>query len=183
MTRIIALTGAAGSGKSTAAEILEERGFVRIKFAEPLKKMLAALYSTVGLSPDDIYERIEGEMKERVDPHLLMRTPRLAMQTLGTEWGRDCIGEDLWTDLWSFRVDRARERGFSVVVDDCRFPNEAATVRGLGGTIIKMVGRGGIPGTHASEQGIDGDITFDNTGSRGALRSFLTFTLNEMGIA
>ncbi|WP_208311400.1 hypothetical protein [Agrobacterium rubi] len=43
--------------------------------------------------------------------------------------------------------------GGSVVVDDCRFPNEAAEIRKLGGVVWKIVGRGGIVGSHESEAG------------------------------
>ena len=57
MKNLIALTGLAGSGKTTAADYLvKAHGFTRIKFADPLKSMLY----TLGL----VYEDIEGEGKE-----------------------------------------------------------------------------------------------------------------------
>jgi hypothetical protein len=39
MSRLIAFTGPAGSGKSTAASALVEEGWVRVKFADQLKNM------------------------------------------------------------------------------------------------------------------------------------------------
>jgi hypothetical protein len=39
-----------------------------------------------------------------------------------------------------------------VVVNDCQFANEAAAVRALGGIVIRLEGRGGIAGQHASER-------------------------------
>lgn len=144
--RLVALTGAAGSGKSTATKFLVERhGYTMVKFAGPLKDMLRA----IGLGE----EHIEGSMKERPDAMLCGKTPRHAMQTLGTEWGRNCIGEDFWAGIWEIRVQRVFNSGGRVVVDDCRFPNEAASVRTKGGMIIKLDGRGGIAGQHASEAG------------------------------
>lgn len=144
--RLVALTGAAGSGKSTATKFLVERhGYTLVKFAGPLKDMLRA----IGASE----EEIEGGRKETPAIWLCGKTPRHAMQTLGTEWGRNCIGEDFWAGIWAIRVQRVFNAGGRVVVDDCRFPNEAASVRTKGGMIIKLEGRGGIAGQHASEAG------------------------------
>ncbi|WP_050577743.1 deoxynucleotide monophosphate kinase family protein [Sinorhizobium meliloti] len=141
--RLVALTGAAGSGKSAATKFLVERhGYTLVKFAGPLKDMLRAL----GFDDDEI----EGELKETPLEMLCGKTPRQAMQTLGTQWGRDCIGEDFWIRMWRLRAAMV---GGRVVVDDCRFPNEAEAIRQLGGMIIKLEGRGGIAGQHASEAG------------------------------
>lgn len=151
--RLIALTGAAGSGKSTAANYLvEHHGYVRVRFAGPLKDMMRA----IGMAESEI----EGDEKETEFRYLGGKTPRYAMQTLGTEWGRNCMGEDFWVNLW-----RERTIGHDrVVVDDCRFPNEAEVIHELGGKIIKITGRGGIAGAHASEAGCgvsDGQVTND----------------------
>jgi hypothetical protein len=155
--RLIALTGAAGSGKSTAANYLvEHHGYVRVRFAGPLKAAMAAM----GFSQ----EQIEGDLKEEPCAWLNFKTPRYAMQTLGTEWGRDCIGQDFWAELWVRQANMVLAGGGRVVVDDCRFPNEAEAIHALGGKIIKITGRGGIAGAHASEAGCgvsDGQVTND----------------------
>lgn len=143
---VIALTGLAGSGKSTASKhLIEKHGYQLVKFAGPLKDMLRA----IGLSE----AQIEGELKETPCAWLQGATPRHAMQTLGTQWGRDCIGARLWTELWVRRVQLILAAGGRVVVDDCRFPNEAEEVRKLGGVVWRLVGRGGIAGAHESEAG------------------------------
>lgn len=143
---VIALTGLAGSGKSTASKyLIEKHGYQLVKFAGPLKDMLRA----IGLGEG----HIEGAHKETDLAMLSGRTPRYAMQTLGTEWGRKCMGEDFWTNLWRSRVDGVLAFGGRVVVDDCRFPNEADEVRKLGGAVWRLVGRGGIAGSHESEAG------------------------------
>lgn len=155
--RVVALTGAAGSGKSTAADyLIRQHGYERVKFAGPLKRMAAA----IGLDN----AALEGELKEAPLDLLCGKTPRHVMQTLGTEWGRGCIGEDLWVRLW-LRDASVRLFSSRVVVDDLRFPNEAAAVRSLGGVIIKLAGRGGIAGTHESEAGCgQADAIVDNDG-------------------
>lgn len=142
--KVVAFTGLAGSGKSTAADYLVSLGYQRVKFAGPLKAMMRAM----GLSED----HIEGPLKELPTPLLAGKTPRYAMQTIGTDWGRDMIGPTLWTGLWHATVSDVLDYGGRVVCDDCRFPNEVEVVRGVGGRVLKLHGRGGIAGAHASEQ-------------------------------
>lgn len=168
MSRLIAFTGLAGAGKSTAADALVEEGWVRVKFADPLKNMMRAFYRSCGLEDSAYIEaRIEGTMKEEPDPFLKGRTPRHAMQTLGTEWGRDCVHQNLWVEAWSQKVMNMFDRDLDVVVDDCRFPNEAAAVRSLGGRIVEVTGRGkGLGKKHQSEHGIgEPDMKITNAGA------------------
>lgn len=142
---VIAFTGLAGSGKSTVAEHLtRHHGFTRVRFAGPLKEMMRAL----GLTEAEI----EGDRKEVPCELLGGRTPRYAMQTIGTEWGRNIIARDLWIRAWRAAVDKL-PAGASVVVDDCRFPNEADAVRALGGVLVRIVrpGAGAGAAGHISE--------------------------------
>lgn len=143
---IIGLTGYAGAGKSTAAKILVERhGFTLVKFAGPLKQMLRCL----GLGDHEI----EGAQKEF--PHHLLngKSPRQAMQLLGTEWGRDLIGADLWVNVAMESAWTMIDRGGKVVLDDCRFENEAEAIRTEGGIIVEVMRPGiGPINNHSSEQ-------------------------------
>lgn len=156
---VVAFTGQAGSGKSTATRFLvDDLGYTLVKFAGPLKDMMRA----IGLGED----QIEGEFKEMPTVYLCGHTPRHAMQTLGTEWGRKCIGDDFWVGIWASRVSTVLKQGGRVVVDDCRFANEAKAVRAAGGDILEIVGRGGIAGGHESERGCgDRDAVVVNDGT------------------
>lgn len=155
---VIALSGLAGSGKSTVADhFISKYGFSRVKFAGPLKDMCRA----VGMTD----QHIEGTLKEVPCTFLQGKTPRYFQQMLGTEFGRELIGQGFWTCLWAKTANDILNAGGKVIVDDCRFENEAETVRLLGGTVIKIEGRGGIAGAHASEAGVDADIVMHNTGS------------------
>jgi hypothetical protein len=146
--KLIGLTGFAGAGKSTCADILVRNyGFVKLKFASPLKDMLRAL----GLSEDEI----EGDLKFQPCDKLCGHTPRHAMQTLGTEWGRNCISPSLWIRAFERQAQELLDEGMSVVCDDLRFLNEASTIRHLKGKIcrvVKMAGSAGCEDTHPSEQ-------------------------------
>lgn len=164
---LLALTGVALSGKSTAADYLCLRhGFVRVKFAGPLKAMLRA----IGLTDAEI----EGDLKEHLTPLLAGKTPRHAMQTLGTEWGRKRIGEAFWINLWTESASDVLDQGGRVVVDDCRFPNEVDAVHRLGGKVVRLTGRGGINGGHSSEAlEFAPDIILDNSNSMRQLQESL----------
>lgn len=172
---VIALKGLAGSGKSTAAKYLEGKGYRITSFAAPLKRMMQSF----GLTHAQVY----GDKKETPTDLLCGRTPREAMQMLGTEWGR-ALHPDIWTSYWRCHAEMILndDREF-VVVDDCRFQNEADVARSIGGVVIEIVphinedgesaaldlitsidGHAGIAG-HASEaQDFDPDIIVANDG-------------------
>jgi hypothetical protein len=162
--RLIALTGYAGSGKSTMADILAcEHGFTVVKFAGPLKDMLRVL----GLGDREI----EGDLKEQPCQLLAGHTPRRAMQTLGTEWGRDLFGQDFWVGIAMHKVRAVLDQGGRAVIDDCRFPNEVAAIKAAGGVVVRIVRPGvGPVNAHASEaQQLQVDGVADNGGSMAAL--------------
>ena len=180
--RLIAFTGTAGSGKTTAADIvMGAGGFVRVKFADALKAMLRSLYEVAGFDADEIERKIEGDLKEVPCPTLRGQTPRHAMVTLGTEWGRDLIASDLWVSIWKRKVRKMMDLGFSVVVDDLRFDNELAAIREIGGTTVRVL----RPATtaanpsHISEQAaFEVDFEFVNRGSRLDLGNALCAAFN-----
>ena len=159
---VIALTGLMNAGKSTVADYLvTQHGFVHLKFAHGLKSMLRAL----GLTEDEI----EGVRKELPCDKLNGRSPRYAMQTLGTEWGRVCMGQDFWVNLLVQKVQRYFTDEH-VVIDDCRFPNEARAVQqDLGGKVWRISrGVGTVASMHASEVdqiGVVADTVVLNNGT------------------
>jgi hypothetical protein len=104
---------------------------VLVKFAGVLKDMLY----TLGLD----WDQVEGGLKEHPCELLGGKTPRHAMQTLGTEWGRDMIHQDLWVNAWRHNVQQHLDQGLNVVTDDCRFDNELAAAMELDALVIKLV--------------------------------------------
>lgn len=144
MKTIIAFTGHLGCGKTTAAKVLvKEYGFICVHFADVLKRMLKKL----GLSDAQVY----GDEKEIPSDLLGGKTPRYAMQTLGTEWGRRAIFDDIWVRATMQTIERISDKQLKVVIDDCRFLNEVKAVEEAGGTIIKVLRDGYEGDGHQSE--------------------------------
>jgi hypothetical protein len=154
MTLLIGFTGLKGSGKDTAGEVFRQRGFKRISFAEPLKAMLTVLLERRGCpSP---YEFTDGLLKEDPTEYLMGVSPRRAMQTLGTEWGRQLIGADLWIDTFKRRSAKMMKEGQAIVVTDVRFPNEVEAIQDLGGQVFRVVRPGTVETGHPSESEVKG---------------------------
>jgi hypothetical protein len=175
--KLIAFCGLMGSGKSFAAQhLIANHGFVRIRFAGPLKKMMKAL----GLSD----EEIDGNAKELPCAKLGGKTPRHAMQTLGTEWGRELIDYNLWIDAWARQADAEMAAGWNVVCDDCRFLNEAAAVWARGGKLVKIerFSMSMLAGSHASERLPFSryDRTIENSGDPEEFKTALDEMLVEL---
>src|SRR4051794_29167915 len=83
---------------------------------------------------------IEGDLKQEPVEALAGATPRHVMQTLGTDWARDMIAPEFWSRAWTSSAKAALARGApGIVVEDCRFPNEAEAIRALGGRIIRIL--------------------------------------------
>lgn len=125
MIKLIGFIGKRQSGKSTAAGYLVyEYGYTRLRFADTLKGMLRVL----GLSDREI----EGDLKECACDLLGGKTPRHAMITLGTEWGRDMIANDLWVRALGRQLNKHIASGVNkFVIDDVRFHNEANWINSL----------------------------------------------------
>lgn len=152
--QLIGIAGKARSGKDTSASyLMRHLGWPVVPFAGPLKEMLRVGF---GLTQDQLY----GDQKEVVDPRY-GKTPRYMMQTLGTEWGRDRLGSGVWGKALLSSLTGP------TIIPDVRFEEEADLIRGYG-TLLHIVGRGGIEGDHASEVGVGvdtRDIVISNHGS------------------
>lgn len=165
----LGLTGSAGAGKSTiAAGIAVALGNIRPLHAGfVLKAMLGAFYSAQGVPDDMIRRKIDGDLKRDPCPYLCGKTPTEAQQTLGTEWGRDLIGSDIWLTAWTAEARRRIVAGEGVINDSVRFENEAAAIRALGGIVLRVEGRRDmrVSKSHKSESGVAADFILDNSSS------------------
>jgi hypothetical protein len=135
--------------------MLLSQGYQNVKFAGALKEMIRTLLAYQGLDAGTIDRMIEGDLKEVPTDYLAGKTPRFAMQTLGTEWGRDLIGKNFWVG-----TAMRRAGGQPSVITDVRFHNELDAVVEAGGVNVGIVAEWVKPvdGEHESEALIDGII-------------------------
>lgn len=154
---IIGFTGKKRAGKDTAAAILIQKGWKQVSFAYPLKEMLIAL--------DPIVTADGGRLSEILRSYTLDQSKdvfpevRRLLQRLGTECGRDIIGEYLpnpWPEIAKVKIYDYQSKGYNVAVTDVRFDDEASLIRSEGGIIIEIVGKDDPSDDwHISESGVD----------------------------
>ena len=156
--KLIGLCGPKGCGKSAIANSLSN--WQVVSFAEPMRQMMDVLVDL-----DELSEK----GKEAPLDSLCGRSYRYALQTLGTEWGRDMMRLDIWTTRTMREVKKYR-RSYDVIIDDVRFNNEAQAIIQAGGKVIYVqrasIYKGGDG--HPSEGGVFQDLIhkdIDNTGS------------------
>ena len=157
---LIGIAGSARSGKDTAADFYCDRfGFVKYSFAQPLKEAIKVMFS---LNED----HVNGNLKEVVLDDLGV-SPRYLMQTLGTEWGRNTVNNDVW--LLAAKRNLATADGYGVVIPDVRFENEADFIRENGGLLLHISRENKVQVlNHASENGVSikpGEHCIENNGS------------------
>lgn len=179
----IGLSGFAQTGKTTAANYLQEMyGFKRLHIAEPIRAMLSVLMRANGIPSDMIGRYLEGDLKDGVVIPEFGKTSRDMQITLGTPWGRNLVNNDLWVNTW-----RIMAEGYENVMNDSvRFLNEEETIKNMGGLTILIRRKGTGPvqfkdkwgkalykwtgllwGAHDSERPdrLDPDFIVDNDGS------------------
>ncbi len=161
---LIALSGLAGAGKDTAANVLvTHAGFSSLAFADPLRNEVAQAYQ---LRSDETGLLTNRSTKETPTARLAIiecdsfgftgavaratgatvddewlhtpRSPRQVLQWWGTEYRRQ-QRSNYWTNQMLLRIKslvQAGQRRF--VITDCRFENEATAVRRLGGIVWQV---------------------------------------------
>jgi len=144
---IIGVCGFIGSGKDTVADYLVNfHEFRRESFANTLKDAVAAVF---GWDRTMLEGRTKTarEWREQVDPWWADRlnmpnlTPRWVLQYWGTEVCRRGFHDDTWI---ASLENKLRNSSDNIVISDCRFPNEIASIRRAGGRIV-WIKRGALP--------------------------------------
>lgn len=149
--KLVAISGAARSGKDTLAQALcGNFGYHQHSFAEPIYKMLNTLPYL-----EHISSRRSTEEKE-TPLSFYGKSPRQLLQTLGTEWGRFYVHPDLWIRILEDKLMRKYDflGHCAFVVSDLRFQNEADWVRSIGGLVVHVEREDVVQVTaHVSESG------------------------------
>jgi hypothetical protein len=137
---IIGLVGLIGSGKDTVADYLVNvHGFRRESFAGTLKDAVAAVFGWDRILLEG-RTKASREWREQVDPWWAARlnmpdlTPRWVLQYWGTEVMRRGFHDDIWIASIENKIRNLQD---NVVISDCRFPNEIASLRSASGRIVR----------------------------------------------
>lgn len=163
MIKLIAFTGLPRSGKDSAADWLILHGYVRLRFADPLKEAAAILLGRTAAecNGDGGFDR------EAVMPEWGF-SMRDFLQRFGTEAMRNNFGADFWTKHMRRRLDSLPPyHGVTraAVITDCRFQNETDMVREYGGIVVEIRRPGLVPSAHVSDNRVEPDMTIDNDGT------------------
>lgn len=139
MKRVIAFAGPAGVGKSTAAAFLKHEvrlGKVQIlSFATPMREMVAALLP-LGMGA------FTQEHKNDPEHGLCGKTPRQLLETIGTEWGKEMIGKNIWLDILANQINSGIADTYAI--DDLRTDAEAVYLKEKFNAVIIHLSRPGI---------------------------------------
>jgi dephospho-CoA kinase len=174
---IIGISGKAGSGKDTAAKMLEVlyanpdisyedfvnrryKNFVDIEvvhFADILKETVQALFA-IGEWETNTQEG------KKVTISWIGKTVRELLQEVG-QGLRDAIDPDVWVKaLFANTEDWA-----NIIIADVRYPNELEAIKERDGVLIRIDRNGAGAGNHSSETALDDyndwDFHIGNNGS------------------
>jgi len=134
---IIGLVGFIGSGKGTVGDLFSEKGFYKDSFASPLKDAVSIIFGW----PRELLEgdtEVSRHWREQPDLYWSEKfdkdfSPRIALQLMGTEAGRDVFHPDIWVISL---LNRSKDK--DVVVTDVRFKNEINYIEDNGGIIVRV---------------------------------------------
>ncbi len=154
---IIGLSGYAQSGKDTVAELLcLNYGYKRVAFADAIRESILRLNPMLGNGiRAGEYAEDYGWDVAKANPEI-----RRLLQCMGTEVGRQLVGDNVWVDIAMRTIDANPEQNW--VVTDVRFPNEASAIKSRSGYMLRVnrLNHSAV-NNHASEHAMD-NYMFDN---------------------
>lgn len=144
----IGLCGKMRAGKDTAADILQKKieadGFkvIRLAFADPLKRIAGMVQKQL-------------QLPEEKDRELL--------QMLG-QWARSKDG-NIWVKQIERVLDSEYMQNTAVIVTDVRFPNECASLKARGFTVLRIEARECLRIARGAEESRINDVSETSTES------------------
>lgn len=129
MTEVVGFAGFSGSGKTTAAEALEEDRFMRLSFAAPVKELFRRIDPKIDGELLSSLDKSVNDLK-RSNPDVLRMLRNLGLGL------RELFGEDLLVEFARRRMQSSPWVHYPIVFDDVRFSNEVELIHGYGGIVV-----------------------------------------------
>ena len=122
---IVGLVGFIGSGKGTVADLLvSNHGFIKESFANSVKDAVSAVFGwdRILLEGDTTESRVWREKPDQFWSKKLGKefSPRLALQLMGTEAGRDVFHTDIWVHTVERRCSPNKNYVIALVCSNAR---------------------------------------------------------------
>lgn len=138
---IIALTGYAGAGKDSIADILVDQGYHRMAFADPLKELAWAINPIVDLDADNLPVRLQDFVQSWTHEDLGI-IGKVDLAKRQSAWGRvmlQSLGHEIrqqqpgyWLKIFEERYcDLVVDGITQVVVTDVRYHDEIEFLKSL----------------------------------------------------
>ena len=138
---IVGLLGFIGSGKGAAGDILNDLGFEKESFASHLKDVTSVMFNwDRKLLEGDTDE--SRKFREKSDPYWSSKfgkdfSPRLALQLMGTEVGRNVFDTNFWIHSLENKIVMNKANS-NFVITDVRFKNEIEWIISKNGILIEV---------------------------------------------
>ena len=142
---LVGLVGFIGSGKGSVADILvDKHNYIKESFANSVKDAVSVIFGWDRnlLEGDTSASRHWRESQDDFWSKKFKRTfsPRMALQIMGTEAGRNSFDPNLWI----YALERRCNPNKNYVIADVRFPNEIEMIKESGGKVYHIQ-RGQLP--------------------------------------
>jgi hypothetical protein len=182
---LIAFGGRRRSGKDTSAEyLIKNYSFKKKSFALPLREAVSYAFKTpieylLNEDVKDLRFKEAAEINEaeinalahwfinrgfQVDMQAMSKIMRKKqiwsiremLQFIGTDVGRTLVDTDIWVKLFVQSISPLD----NVVVTDCRFENERAIVKSLGGVLVRVNRPNLEQDSHVSDNSLGDDSEY-----------------------
>ena len=174
---IIGISGKAGSGKDTAAKMLEVlyanpdisyEDFVNKRYKNFADILIVHFADSLKETAQVLFRISEWETNtqegKKTTINWIGKTVRELLQGIG-QGLRDAIDFDLWV-----KILFANTKGWSnYIIADVRYPNEIKAIKERNGILLRIDRKGAGAGNHSSETALDDykewDVHIENNGS------------------
>jgi len=183
-TRLVGIGGLLQAGKDAVADYLvKEHGWVKMGMSDPLDQALRAMNPYIQVLSGEPMNKNKGpkylpyqDIRDKLSyvEAKNITDVRRNLQTLGTEVGRNLIGEDIWAHVARDNINDQMIDGKSVILTGVRYPNELYLINqfvdaGQTWFVTRPSKRTAAqPDQHSSETSVsaeDFSVVIDNSGT------------------